>query len=83
MGYTLKPGTHYPYIRAINMARIYGLYIRVSKMTPEYTARIYGRTFCARTYGLYIRVTSTHYPNIRPVYMGAKSALIYMDRMYG
>ena len=39
---SLKPDTHYPYIRPVYTGRIYGPYIRVSKMTPVYTACTYG-----------------------------------------
>ena len=42
----VKPGTHYPYIRAICTARVYGLYIRAHFLHPYiravHTARIYG-----------------------------------------
>jgi len=74
-------GTHYPYIRPVYTARMYGPYVRVSKMhryiRAVNTARIYRCSvhttriellFCTgRIYGPYIRVSKIH-PYVRAVH---------------
>jgi len=84
--FTLKPGTHYPYIQPVIAPYIW----------PVYTGTLFVPVYMGRIHGLYIRVVCIGHPYIRVVYMGAKSAKkvhpyirvsfwtpVYTGRVYG
>ena len=73
--YTRVTGTHHPYIRPVHTARMYGPYVRVSKMHPYIravnTARIYGCSVHTTRIELLFCTGRIYGPYIRAVYTGA------------
>ena len=56
--YSPKADTHYPYVRPVHMARLYGPYVWVHFLTPLRT-HIHESQKCTRTYGPSVRAVRT------------------------